>query len=141
MTDLLAQSTGQRRMSMLLLGIFAAIGLTLAATGIYGVMSYSVSQRAQEMGLRMALGASRREVLGIVMRQGMVLAAIGTAIGLLAATALTRAVQSQLFGVAAWDPPTFIAVTVLLVLIGALATLVPALRATRLDPVHALRQE
>jgi putative ABC transport system permease protein len=141
MDDLLSRSTGQRRMSMLLLGIFAAIGLTLAATGIYGVMSYSVSQRAQEMGVRMALGASRTEVLAIVMRQGMILAGIGTAIGLLAAAALTRAVQSQLFGVAAWDPATFVGVTVLLVLIGALATFVPAWRATRLDPVFALRQE
>ena len=141
MNDLLSRSTGQRRMSMLLLGVFAAIGLTLAATGIYGVMSYAVSQRAQEMGVRMALGASRAQVLAIVMRQGMALAGIGTAIGLVAAAALTRAVQSQLFGVGAWDPPTFIGVTLLLVLIGALATLVPAWRATRLDPVFALRQE
>jgi putative ABC transport system permease protein len=141
MTDLMDRAVGQRRLAMLLLGVFAAIGLTLAATGIYGVMSYNVTQRAQEMGVRMALGAGRGEVLGIVMRQGMVLAGIGTGIGLLGAFALTRAVQSQLFGIQATDPPTFAAVTLLLGGIGAVATLVPALRATRLDPVDALRQE
>jgi putative ABC transport system permease protein len=141
MTDLIDRSTGQRRLAMLLLGIFASIGLLLAATGIYGVMSYDVTQRAQEMGVRMALGADRRDVLGIVMKQGLLLAGIGTAIGTVGALALTRAVQSQLFDVSASDPQTFIVVVLLLVLIGAVATLVPALRATRLDPVEALRQE
>jgi putative ABC transport system permease protein len=141
MTDLIDRSTGQRRLAMLLLGIFASIGLLLAATGIYGVMSYDVTQRAQEMGVRMALGADRRAVLGIVMRQGLMLAAIGTVIGTIGALALTRAVQSQLFGVTASDPQTFTVVVILLVAIGAIATLVPALRATRLDPVEALRQE
>jgi ABC-type antimicrobial peptide transport system permease subunit len=141
MSALIERSVGQRRLAMLLLGTFAMIGLLLAATGIYGVMSYNVTQRAQEMGVRMALGAGRRDVLGIVMRQGMVLAAIGTGIGIIGALALTRAVQSQLFDVTATDAQTFIGVTVLLVLIGAVATLVPALRATRMDPVDALRQE
>ena len=141
MTDLIDRSTGQRRLAMLLLGIFASIGLLLAATGIYGVMSYDVTQRSQEMGVRMALGADRRDVLSIVMKQGLLLAGIGTAIGTVGALALTRAVQSQLFDVSASDPQTFIVVVLLLVLIGAVATLVPALRATRLDPVEALRQE
>jgi putative ABC transport system permease protein len=141
MESLIDRSVGQRRLAMLLLGVFAAIGLLLAATGIYGVMSYSVTQRAQEMGVRMALGAGRRDVLAMVMKQGMALAGIGTLIGVASAWALTRALQTQLFNVDATDPPTFIAVTLLLVLIGLIATLVPALRATRLDPVSALRQE
>jgi predicted permease len=141
MTDRIDESVGQRRMAMLLLAAFAAIGLLLAATGIYGVMSYNVSQRSQEMGVRMALGAGRADVLRIVLRQGLALAGIGTAIGIAGALALTRALQSQLYEVGAGDPATFVAVTVLLFAIGTVATLVPALRATRLDPVRALRQE
>jgi putative ABC transport system permease protein len=141
MADRIDESVGQRRMAMLLLAAFAAIGLLLAATGIYGVMSYNVSQRSQEMGVRMALGAGRAEVLRIVLRQGLALAGIGTLLGIAGALALTRALQSQLYEVEAGDPATFIAVTVLLFAIGTVATLVPAMRATRLDPVQALRQE
>jgi putative ABC transport system permease protein len=141
MADRIDESVGQRRMAMILLGAFAAIGLLLAATGIYGVMSYNVSQRSQEMGVRMALGAGHADVLRIVLRQGLALAGIGTAIGIAGALALTRALQSQLYEVGAGDPLTFVAVTVLLFAIGTVATLVPALRATRLDPVRALRQE
>lgn len=141
MSSLIDQSVGQRRMAMILLGVFAAIGLILAASGIYGVMSYTVTQRAQEMGVRMALGADRRQVLAIVLGQGMALAGIGTGIGVVGSLALTRVVQSQLYDVRATDPVTFLTVSLTLVLIGALATFVPAWRATRLDPVDALRQE
>ncbi len=139
MSDLIDRSVGQRRLAMLLLIVFATIGLLLAATGIYGVMSYNVTQRAQEMGVRMALGAGRRDVLAIVMKQGLALAGTGTAIGLLGGLALTRALKSQLFGIQATDPVTFAAVTLLLVAIGAFATALPAWRATRLDPIQSLR--
>jgi len=141
MADLISRSVGQRRLAMLLLGIFAAIGLLLAATGIYGVMSYNVTQRSREMGVRMALGAGRSDVLRIVLRQGLLLAGIGTAIGFAGALALTRALRSQLYNVDATDPSTFVAVTAVLFLIGTVATLMPALRATRLDPVATLRRE
>jgi putative ABC transport system permease protein len=141
MENLIERSVGQRRLAVVLLSIFAAIGLTLAATGIYGVMSYDVAQRVQELGVRMALGAGRRDVLGMVLAHGARLAGIGVVLGVLASLALTRAIQSLLFGVRATDVQTFAAVAVLLAGVGLLATMVPALRAVRLDPVRALRQE
>ena len=113
----------------------------LASIGIYGVMSYSVTQRAHEIGIRMALGAARQNVLGMVMRQGMVLVGAGVAIGVLGAFGLTRLIASQLFGVRPTDPTTFIFVALTLVGVAALATFVPAMRATRVDPVVALRDE
>jgi putative ABC transport system permease protein len=141
MEDLIERSVGQRRLAVVLLSIFAVIGLTLAATGIYGVMSYDVAQRVQELGVRMALGAGRRDVLGMVLSRGARLAGVGVALGVLGSLALTRAIQSQLFGVRAADLQTFVAVAALLAGVGLVATLVPAIRAMRLDPVRALRQE
>ncbi|HEY4319574.1 MAG TPA: ABC transporter permease [Gemmatimonadales bacterium] len=139
--DLIAQSMAQRRLSALLLGIFSGLALLLASLGLYGVMAYAVAQRTREMGVRVALGASRQNVLGLVVRQGMALAAIGTVIGLVGALAVTRLLGTQLYDVSPTDPATFAGVTLLLVVVAIVATLVPALRATRVDPVIALRQE
>ena len=137
----IGNSMGQRRFAMLLLGLFAAMAAVLASIGIYGVMSYSVTQRAHEIGIRMALGAARRNVLSMVMGQGLLLVGIGVAIGVAGAVALTRLITSQLFGVKPTDPATFAMVAFLLVGVAMLATLVPALRATRVDPIVALRDE
>ena len=141
MEELLAQSVGQRRLSMLLIGVFAAVALALASIGIYGVMSYSVAQRAHELGIRMALGAARGNVLQLVVRQGMTLVLIGLAIGIAGAFALTRFLESQLFNVDPTDPATFTIVAILLATVAFVATMVPAMRATRVDPLVALRQE
>ena len=137
----IANSMGQRRFAMLLLGLFAAMAAVLASIGIYGVMSYSVTQRAHEIGIRMALGAARRNVLSMVMGQGLLLVGIGVAIGVAGAVALTRLITSQLYGVKPTDLGTFTMVAFLLVGVAMLATLVPALRATRVDPIVALRDE
>ncbi len=139
--EMVEASMGQRRLSMLLLGVFAGLALLLASVGIYGVMSYSVTQRTREMGVRIAVGAARGNVLALVLRQGMTLTFVGVAIGLAGAFGLTRFMASQLYGIRATDPPTFIAVALLLTSVAALATLIPAWRATRVDPVEALRQE
>ena len=141
MDKLVESSVGQRKLSMILLGVFSAIALLLASIGIYGVMSYSVAQRTRELGIRMALGAARSRVLALVVGQGMTLAVVGVAIGLAAAFALTRFLSSQLFGVGSTDPATFTLVCVVLLSVALLATVVPALRATRVDPVVALRDE
>ncbi|MDQ3950066.1 MAG: ABC transporter permease [Gemmatimonadota bacterium] len=141
MDELIDSSVGQRRLSMILLGTFSGIALLLASIGIYGVMSYSVAQRGREIGIRMALGAERGRVLALVVGQGMTLAALGVGIGLLGAFALTRLLGSQLYSVTPTDPGTFTAVAGLLTAIALAATLPPALRATRVDPVVALREE
>jgi putative ABC transport system permease protein len=141
MEDLLSSSLGQRRFVMLLLGLFAAIALLLASVGIYGVVSFDVARRSQEIGIRMALGAEHTRVLRLVMRQGILLVAAGVALGLLAALALTRLLASQLYGIGTADPLTFGAVAALLLGVAVLATLVPARRAARVDPVVALRAE
>ncbi|MEJ7813445.1 MAG: ABC transporter permease [Gemmatimonadaceae bacterium] len=141
MSAMVEASVGERRLSMILLGVFATIALVLASIGIYGVMSYSVTQRSRELGVRMALGAERRSVLGLVMRQGMTLALSGVVLGVLGALALTRLIRNQLYSVGATDPATFVAVALLLAGIALVATFIPALRATRVDPVVALRQE
>jgi predicted permease len=135
------ESLARRRFSMLLLGIFAGFALVLATIGIYGVMAYLVDQGTREIGIRMALGASRRNVLGLVVRHGMVLAVSGMLIGLGAALLLARLIRSQLFGIEVTDPVTFAAISTLLLLIALLATCIPAQRAARIDPMVSLRND
>jgi ABC-type antimicrobial peptide transport system permease subunit len=113
----------------------------LAAVGVYGVISYSVSQRTREIGVRVALGAQRTNVLGLIVRQGALLAALGLAIGLVGALGVTRFLRSMLFGVSPFDPVSFTTVAVLLSVIAFLASYLPARRAARVDPIEALRQE
>ncbi|MEO5510077.1 MAG: ABC transporter permease [Longimicrobiales bacterium] len=141
MANLIAQSVGPRRLSTTLLGLFAGLALLLSALGIYGVVAHSVTQRTQELGVRMALGAARRDVLAIVMMQGFRIAGVGLIAGLLGAVGLTRLMTTQLYQVEATDPVSFAGAAVVLVGLALLATLLPALRAARLDPVQALREE
>jgi len=141
MEQLLADSISLRRFSMLLLMIFAGAALTLAAVGIYGVISYSVTQRTHEIGVRMALGAQTKDVLAMVLKQGMRLALIGAGIGLVASFALTRLMKDLLFGVGATDSLTFVMIALLLMVAALLACWIPARRATRVDPVVALRHD
>jgi predicted permease len=141
MPQLVDESLAQQRLSLLLMSVFATVALLLAAIGLYGVMSYTVSQRTHEIGLRMALGAQTRNVLALVLRQGLVLVAVGMTIGLLVAFALTRLMQTVLFDVSASDPMTFTVIAVLLLLIALFACWIPARRATRVDPMVALRAE
>jgi putative ABC transport system permease protein len=141
MEQIVAQSVAPRRFSMLLLTIFAAVALVLAGVGIYGMMSYAVAQRTREIGVRMALGAQVSDVLRMVIGQGMKLVLTGLALGLVASVALTRTIRSLLFGVSATDPATFAAIAALLALVALLACFVPARRATRVNPMVALRGE
>ena len=140
MDDVVANSLGTRRVSAQLFTVFAAAALILAALGIYGVMAYSVTQRTQEIGIRMALGAQKSDVLGLVIRQGMTLSLIGVGVGLAGAFALTRLLANLLFGVAATDPLTFTAIPLLLLFVALAACYLPARRAARLDPKVALVQ-
>jgi len=141
MTDWVESSVATPRYRTTLLGLFAALAMVLAATGIYGVMSYSVAQRTHEIGVRMALGARRADVLKLVVRQGMLLTVVGVALGLLGAFALTRVMSTLLFGVTTKDPITFVVVALLLIAVAFIACFVPAQRATKVDPLTALRYE
>jgi putative ABC transport system permease protein len=141
MDSLLASSIARARFSALLLAVFASVALALAAIGIYGVISYVVAQRGHEIGLRMALGAQARDVVRLVLRNGMMLAGLGVAIGLAGAFALTRVLTSLLFGVTPTDAVTFVTVSALLLIVAFLACYIPARRATKVDPLVALRYE
>lgn len=141
MRQLLGASIAQRRFNMLLLGAFAVIALLLAASGLFGVMAYTVAQRTHEIGIRLALGAQTRDVLGLVVGNGMALAAIGVAVGLAGAFGLTRLMSSLLFGVTPTDATTFVVVSIVLLAVALLACYIPARRATRVDPLVALRYE
>jgi predicted permease len=141
MEQVLAEGISRQNFNMLLLSIFAAIALLLAAIGIYGIMAYSVEQRTQELGIRMALGASRKSMLVLIVKQGMKLASIGVLAGLAVSYGLTRLLSSLLYGVKASDPITFSAVAVALTLVALFATYIPARQAMKVDPVIALRYE
>ena len=141
LSSLVEESTAQRRLAVTLLGIFAGLALLLAGVGIYGVISYNVSQRTQEIGIRMALGAEQREILKMVLGQGTMIALTGVVIGLVAALGLSRLLTAMLFQVSATDPPTFSLVPAVLLLVALLAAYLPARRAARVEPMVALRDE
>ncbi|MGH9678198.1 MAG: FtsX-like permease family protein, partial [Candidatus Acidiferrum sp.] len=141
MEERMSLSLAQQRFNMLLLGLFAALALILSAIGIYGLMAYAVSQRVHEIGVRLAVGAQQRHVLKLIVGEGAKLAAFGIAFGTVAAFGLTRLMSGLLFEVTPTDPETFIAVAVLLAAVGLVACYIPARRATRIDPMIALRYE
>jgi len=141
MEDVMSNSVARPRLQLILLATFACIALLLAAVGVYGVLSYSVVQRTQEIGIRVALGATSSDVLRMILSEGLVLLAIGVAAGMGAALLLTRLLKSLLFEVQPADPPTLVSVTALLIVVALVAILIPARRAFRVDPMVALRYE
>jgi ABC-type antimicrobial peptide transport system permease subunit len=141
MEERLHDSLARQRFSTIMLGAFAAFALLLAAVGVYGVMAYLVSQSTHDIGVRIALGAQAGDIVGLVVRQGMTLGGIGIAGGLIAAALVTRVMASLLFGVSAHDAVTFSVVAVVLAAVAFAATVIPATRAMRVDPMVALREE
>jgi ABC-type antimicrobial peptide transport system permease subunit len=141
MPQVIARSTSRDRFYLIMLASFAGVAVVLAIAGIYGVLSYVVAQRTREFGIRSALGSTARNTLALVTREGLGLIAVGVALGLLGAIATTRLLAAMLYGVSPLDRPTWAATTLTLVLVGLLATLLPALRATRADPLLAIRSE
>ena len=139
--QIVEDSLAARRFSMILLGVFAALALLLSSIGIYGVISYVVGQRTHEIGIRMALGAQRSDVLRLMLGEGMKMALVGVAIGIAAALGLTRLMANMLFGVSAADPLTFCGVAFVLAAVALTACYIPARRAMRVDPMVALRYE
>jgi putative ABC transport system permease protein len=139
--ETIALNLARQRFAVALLGAFAAVGLLLAAVGVYGVMAYSVSRRAREIGIRMALGAQASAVMRMVLREGLKLTALGVAIGLPASLAITQLMKGLLYGVSAADPLTFLGVPLLLAIVAMIACWIPARRAAKTDPMRALRQE
>jgi putative ABC transport system permease protein len=141
MQEVIADSVSNREFQTVLLSLFAAVAMTLAAIGIYGLMSHAAAQRTREIGIRMALGAQKRDTLRLVVTQGMFLALLGVSIGVIGALALTRFMASLLYGVKPTDPMTFIGVSLVLAAVSLVASYVPARRATKVDPMVALRYE
>jgi putative ABC transport system permease protein len=141
MQSVVSDSIAPRRLAMLISVLFAALAMVVAMLGVYGVVSYSVTQRTHEIGIRMALGAEKHDVLWMVLSQGLKLAVIGVAIGLAGALALTRLLSSMLYGVRPTDPLTFIAVSLILIAVALVACYIPARRAAKVDPMVALRYE
>jgi len=141
MNEVISESLAQRRFAMIVLAVFAAAALLLASLGIYGVISYMVGQRTQELGIRVALGATRRDIMRLVLGHGLKMALAGVAVGLVAAFGLTRLIRTMLYGVEANDPVTFAIIAVLLTIVAVVACYLPARRATKVDPLTALRSE
>jgi putative ABC transport system permease protein len=141
MDEIRGESVAPQRLNLTLLSIFAGIAFVLAIVGIYGVMSYSVTQRTHEIGIRMAIGAQPRDVFRMVLGQGMLLTVVGLAFGLVGAFALTRLMTTMLFGIKPTDPATFAAVAVVLAMVAVIACYIPGRRATKVDPVTSLRYE
>jgi putative ABC transport system permease protein len=141
MSEHVQLSLGEQRMMLTLAGVFGLLALVLGAVGIYGTISYAVAQRIHEIGIRMALGAERRDVLGLIIGQGIKLTLIGVAMGVAGTLALTRFLSSLLYGVKPNDPLTFVLVSLVLAAVAFLASYVPARRATKVDPIVALRYE
>jgi putative ABC transport system permease protein len=141
MDNLLAASEAERHFVLMLFEAFALVGLVLAATGIYGVLAGSVSERTREIGVRSALGAPRGNILAMVIRQGMTLTVFGVLVGLSGAVVASHAIAALLFGVSRFDPVTYVGVAALLILVSAIACFVPARRAASVNPVEALRAE
>jgi ABC-type antimicrobial peptide transport system permease subunit len=141
LSEVIGDSLARQRFSMILLNSFAVVALLLASIGIYGVISYLVGQRTHELGIRLALGAQRGDVLRLILSHGLRMAVGGVALGLIAALALTRLLAEMLYGVSATDPATFAVIALVLTMVALVACFVPAWRATRIDPLVALRYE